>query len=228
MVRTLVAEPLVARRIGGSGLIKRSIDIVVSGLLLLITLPLLLLIALAIRVTSPGPALFRQQRLGRQKEPFAILKFRSMHHECDDRLHRDYVTQMLTDDDASADDSSGLYKLTDDPRITRVGRGIRRTSLDELPQLINVLRGEMSLVGPRPVLAWEAELLGADYAPRFDVKPGITGLWQVKGRNRLTMRQAGELDVAYVQSQSMWLDLRILLITIPTVAWGAITGHGLR
>jgi lipopolysaccharide/colanic/teichoic acid biosynthesis glycosyltransferase len=120
------------------------------------------------------------------------------------------------------------YKLDDDPRITRVGRFLRRTSLDELPQLLNVVTGDMSLVGPRPILPWEAELLPPEFAARFAVQPGITGLWQVAGRNQLTMHEAVELDVAYVRRHSMWLDLWILVLTIPAVLRTALTGRGVR
>jgi lipopolysaccharide/colanic/teichoic acid biosynthesis glycosyltransferase len=140
-----------------------------------------------------------------------------MYVDSDDRLHRDYVRQLLEDPPTAPRGPDGLYKLVDDPRITPVGRWLRRASLDELPQLVNVLRGEMSLVGPRPVLPWEAALFGPRHSARFQVSPGITGLWQISGRNRLTMTQALDLDVEYVERQCLRLDLAILIRTIPVV-----------
>ena len=196
---------------------KRSLDTAVAALLLVLVSPLLLGLAIAVRLTSRGPAFFRQERLGRGGRPFMMLKFRTMYTDTDDDVHRQYVTQLLTEDAPAAGGSGGLYKLEADPRITPVGRWLRRTSLDELPQLVNVLRGEMSLVGPRPALAWEAELYRDGDHERFEVLPGITGLWQVSGRSRLSMREALALDVEYVRRQSLWLDLWILARTIPTV-----------
>ena len=136
------------------------------------------------------PALLRQKRLGRDVQPFTFLKLRTLYVGNDDRIHRDYVTSLLSAGRAAAAGGSGLFKLDADPRITPLGAWLRRTSLDELPQLVNVLRGEMSLVGPRPVLPWEARLFGEPYRQRFAVKPGITGLWQVSGRRRLSIRDA--------------------------------------
>lgn len=210
--------------------VKRSVDLMVAGALLVVLAPIMLILAVLVRVTSPGPALFRQDRVGRDKRPFPMLKFRTMKNKCDDRIHREYVTQLLTAPEPSGTTTGDrvVYKLTDDPRVTRLGRLLRRTSLDELPQLINVVRGEMSLVGPRPVLEWEAELLGPEYEDRFGVKPGITGLWQVEGRNSLTMRQAVELDLEYVRRRSTALDLRILVMTVPTAAKSALTGKDAR
>jgi len=135
---------------------------------------------------------------------------------CDDAVHREYNRRELTGDDPR-DDSSGLYKLEHDDRVTPIGRFLRRSSLDELPQLINVLRGEMALVGPRPPLAWEVQLYQQHHLERFSVKPGITGLWQVSGRNRLSMIEALELDVEYARRRSVGLDLRILVKTLPAV-----------
>lgn len=196
---------------------KRAVDIVLGGLLLLALSPLLMAIAAAIRLSSPGPALFRQVRVGHRLNPFVILKFRTMYQDNDDTVHRAYVRAMLTGEAAPADPERGIYKLTHDPRVTRIGSLLRRTSLDELPQLINVLRGHMSLVGPRPVLPWEAELFEPRHRVRFAVKPGMTGLWQVSGRSVLTMQQALDLDVSYVRRRSMALDLVTLLRTIRVV-----------
>jgi lipopolysaccharide/colanic/teichoic acid biosynthesis glycosyltransferase len=199
---------------------KRMIDLVVSLGLIILVAPLLLLLWLLVRLTSRGPALFRQERLGRERKPFTVLKFRTMHIGNDDRIHRDYVTRLLCADAAAPAGDSGLFKLNADPRVTRVGAWLRRSSLDELPQLINVLRGEMSLVGPRPVLPWEAQLFPEAYQRRFAVKPGITGLWQVSGRSRLSMQTALELDVEYVLRRSLALDLSILLRTGPALFRG--------
>ena len=212
-------------RIGNSDSVKRLIDVVSATCLLVVAAPVMLVIAIVVKRSSPGPALFRQQRVGYEKKPFTMLKFRTMNDGCDDAVHREYVTKMLAGNDAPASGTS-VHKLADDPRITRVGRGLRRTSLDELPQLFNVLRGDMSLVGPRPMLEWEAELLEARYDVRFGVKPGITGWWQVRGRNELTMLEAIDLDVCYVKQRNLMLDLRILLTTIPTVVRAALTGRG--
>jgi lipopolysaccharide/colanic/teichoic acid biosynthesis glycosyltransferase len=190
---------------------------VVAGVALIVLAPLLGILALLVRMDSAGPALFRQERLGRRGRPFVMLKFRSMRTDADDAVHRAYVTQLLTKEDPSAGGSQGLFKLENDPRITRVGAFLRRTSLDELPQLINVVRGEMSLVGPRPALAWEAEMYEARYRRRFEVPPGLTGLWQISGRSRLTMKDALELDLDYVRRVSLGLDLMILARTIPAL-----------
>jgi lipopolysaccharide/colanic/teichoic acid biosynthesis glycosyltransferase len=196
--------------------VKRAVDIAGASLLLLVLSPVMLAIAVIIRLTSPGPALFQQVRLGRRLSPFVIWKFRTMYADNDDAIHRTYVTSMLTKSPVATNER-GTYKLTGDPRVTAVGRFIRKTSLDELPQLINVLSGDMSLVGPRPVLPWEAELFEPRHHVRFAVKPGITGLWQVSGRSSLTMQQALDLDVEYVRRRNLTLDLLTLLRTIPTV-----------
>jgi lipopolysaccharide/colanic/teichoic acid biosynthesis glycosyltransferase len=192
-------------------------------------------VAVLVRATSSGPALFRQIRLGRDEQPFVMFKFRTMLKGSGDDLHRQFVTSLLSGDanlgsapsgtlstpsTAAHPQQGGLYKLDADPRVTRVGKWLRRTSLDELPQLINVVRGEMALVGPRPVLPFEAALFQEDQRLRFAVRPGMTGLWQVSGRSRVTFRDQLALDVRYVREQSLWLDLRILLLTIPSVLSG--------
>jgi lipopolysaccharide/colanic/teichoic acid biosynthesis glycosyltransferase len=199
---------------------KRTVDIVLSLALIIAVAPLLLFLCLLVRSTSAGPALFRQERLGRDKRPFTLLKLRTMYIDNDDWIHRDYVTRLLSADQAAPAENGGLFKLDADPRKTPLGTWLRRTSLDELPQLFNVLYGEMSLVGPRPVLPWEAQMFDEAYQPRFAVKPGITGLWQVNGRSRLSMRKALELDVEYVIRRSFVLDLAILLRTVPAVFGG--------
>jgi lipopolysaccharide/colanic/teichoic acid biosynthesis glycosyltransferase len=196
---------------------KRLLDLSVALPCLILVAPLLLAVAVAIRLTSPGPALFRQARLGRDRRPFTLCKFRTMYAGCPDDVHREYVRKLLTGSQAPDGGRNGVYKLDGDTRITPVGRLLRRTSIDELPQLLNVIRGDMSLVGPRPALDWEAEMFGAGYDRRFAVPPGLTGLWQVSGRNALTMRQGLDLDIEYVRRQSLALDLWILARTIPVV-----------
>ncbi|GAA2650859.1 sugar transferase [Paractinoplanes durhamensis] len=194
---------------------KRALDLVGAGLGLLIISPLLVVIWLAVRLTSPGPAIFKQERLGLGQKPFTMYKFRSMTTGNSDAIHREYVSQMLTSDGTATATVNGLYKLAGDPRVTRLGAWLRKTSLDELPQLFNIVAGEMSLVGPRPVLAWEAALFKPETMARFDTPPGLTGLWQVSGRNMLTMTQALALDVEYVRRRSLWLDLSIIAKTLP-------------
>lgn len=196
---------------------KPVFDLVVALLCLLIVSPLLVAVAVLVRLTTPGPAMFRQTRIGRDNRPFVLYKFRSMYAGSADDVHRQYVRKLLTQDQPPPGGQKGLYKLEDDPRITPFGRFLRRTSIDELPQLLNVIRGDMSLVGPRPALPWEVEMIGEARGQRFLVRPGLTGLWQVSGRNTLTMRQGLELDIEYVRRQSFAFDLIILVKTVPVV-----------
>ena len=196
---------------------KRLFDIVVAALLLAALSPLLILVFALVSFTSHGGPLYRQLRVGRNGVPFSMYKFRTMTAGCSDELHREYVRKLLTEDRPPAGGARGLFKLEADPRVTAVGRVLRRTSIDELPQLWNVLVGNMSLVGPRPALEWEAQLFSATHRARFLVSPGLTGLWQVSGRSRLPMREGLDLDVRYVTEQSFGLDLRILLKTVPAV-----------
>jgi lipopolysaccharide/colanic/teichoic acid biosynthesis glycosyltransferase len=213
-----LSELMTARAVGHQrGWPKRTLDLSVATLLLLLLTPLLVLVWLAVRTTSRGPTLFRQSRVGRFGRPFVMYKFRTMRTGCSDAIHREYVRSLLTQDEPPTGGGHGLYKLETDPRVTRVGRVLRRLSLDELPQLINVLRGDMSLVGPRPALPWEAEMFSRDDHKRFLVPPGLTGLWQVSGRNTLTMREGLALDLCYVDEQSFLLDLKILVKTVPAV-----------
>lgn len=195
---------------------KRALDVLASALGLVVLSPLFLLIAVAIRLDSRGPALFRQQRAGLHGRPFKMLKFRTMRSGTSEHRHREYV-EGLVSGERERSNSEGVYKLTADDRVTRVGRLLRRTSLDELPQLLNVWRGEMSLVGPRPAISYEVELYEDWQWKRLDSRPGITGLWQVSGRNRLTYRQMCDLDVRYIQEWNWASDLRILLKTLPVV-----------
>jgi lipopolysaccharide/colanic/teichoic acid biosynthesis glycosyltransferase len=204
-----------------SSSLKSVLDRVSAGVLLFLLAPVLLAIAVAIKLSSPGPVLFRQVRVGKFGKPFVLYKFRTMYQHIDDKIHRDYVTSMLRASPAPADAERGIFKLTRDPRITRVGRFLRRSSLDELPQLVNVLVGDMSMVGPRPVQSYEAELFQPTYQARFAVKPGITGLWQAYGgRSDLTMQQALDLDVEYVEQWSLWLDVVTLARTVIAIFSG--------
>jgi lipopolysaccharide/colanic/teichoic acid biosynthesis glycosyltransferase len=204
----------------GSEAAKRALDIAVSLAALLILAPLLLVLWLLVRSTSPGPGIFCQERVGLGRRRFCMLKLRTMCARDSDQIHRDYVAGLFTDDQQATRGARGLLKLEADPRITRVGRWLRRTSLDELPQLFNVLKGDMSLVGPRPALPWEAEMwptLYPEYARRFEIRPGMTGLWQVNGRSRLSVQEWLFLDADYVRRRSFRLDLVILARTLPAL-----------
>jgi len=193
----------------------------VSLILVLAVAPLLAVLWLLVRATSPGPGLFRQQRLGRNLRQFSLLKLRTMYVRESDQIHRDYVAGLVSGDHWPG--PRGLFKLEADPRITPVGAWLRRTSLDELPQLFNVLKRDMSLVGPRPALPWEAEMWPSvypEYKRRFDVRPGMTGLWQVSGRSKLPAQECLRLDAEYVQRRSFGLDLVILARTLPALFRG--------
>jgi lipopolysaccharide/colanic/teichoic acid biosynthesis glycosyltransferase len=207
----------------GQEIAKRALDIVLSLAAILVAAPLLAALWLLVRLTSPGPGLFRQERLGRGMRTFALLKLRTMYIGTGDQLHRDYVASLMSGGQVQVTGPRGLLKLEIDPRTTRIGGWLRRTSLDELPQLFNVLRGDMSLVGPRPVLPWEAEMWPRAYPVylrRFEVKPGITGLWQVSGRARLSVAESFELEADYVRRRSLGLDLLILARTLPSLLRG--------
>ena len=179
--------------------------------------PLLVTLAIAVKLTSKGPIFFRQQRVGQYGRPFTFLKFRSMYTANNHAVHQDYVKKFIAGAHTggqAADAKTPTFKLTNDPRITPLGRVLRKTSLDELPQLINVLRGEMSLVGPRPPIPYEVEYYDIWHKRRFlAVKPGITGLWQVNGRSRTTFDEMVRLDLQYAKSWSLALDIKILLQT---------------
>ena len=200
------------RRDLGYAFAKRFIDIVAAAMVLLVLLPVFVAIAIAIRLETAGPVFYRAERVGRFGKPFTVLKFRSMRAGCSTTPHVDFVRSLLRDGT-----SCDLYKVIADPRVTRVGAFLRRTSMDELPQLWNVLTGDMSLVGPRPDVVYAVD----DYADwmrrRLFVKPGITGLWQISGRSRLGLVDMYRLDVAYASAPSLREDVRILLRTIPVV-----------
>ena len=199
---------------------RRAVESMLALLALVVMAPLLLAIAIAIRIESPGSPIFRQRRLGRDEQPFVVNKFRTMVAAADAEPHRAYIRELIARGQAAAREDAGgrpLFKLAVDSRVTRTGRFLRRWSLDELPQLWNVVRGDMALVGPRPVIPYEAELYPAWYRERFTVAPGLTGLWQVSGRNERTYEEMVALDVEYARRRSLRLDLTILVKTVFTV-----------
>jgi exopolysaccharide biosynthesis polyprenyl glycosylphosphotransferase len=215
-----------------SSMTKRVMDVIGSMLILAVLSPVLLIVALAVKLSSKGPVFYSQQRVGQYGRPFTFIKFRSMYVGNDSRIHQEYVAQLIAgqaqrhstnvDGNGSGnDDGAGVYKLTNDPRITPVGSFLRRTSLDELPQLVNVLRGEMSLVGPRPAIPYEVAKYQTWHRRRvLEVKPGITGLWQVNGRCRIGFDEMVRLDLRYAKAWSPWFDVKILLRTPRAVFLG--------
>ena len=208
-----------SRQAGFPLLAKRTLDLTVGTIILVLASPLLLVTAGAILLDSGRPVFFHGTRIGRGGRPFTMLKFRSMIVGADDELHKQYITGLLRDAEAPGLSAprKGKYKLIDDPRITRVGRVIRRLSLDEAPQLFHVLSGKMSLVGPRPEVPYATNEYGPAHWRRFEVLPGLTGLWQVSGRAELPPAEMLRLDVEYVERWSFGLDCRLLLKTIPAV-----------
>lgn len=201
---------------------KRALDIVGSAVMLVLLSPVFLLIAILVNLRSPGPVFYRQVRIGQRGKPFTMLKFRTMRVDADHALHQQYVTEFIKSSQQwQKAGETEVFKLTNDPRVTRIGRMLRRTSLDELPQFWNVLRGEMSLVGPRPPLAYEIEQYRPWHWRRvLEAKPGITGLWQVVGRSRTTFDEMVRLDIRYVTTRSLWTDLKILFATPRAVVSG--------
>jgi lipopolysaccharide/colanic/teichoic acid biosynthesis glycosyltransferase len=203
--------------------IKRGIDLAGSAAALVFLSPIFAAVALAIKLTSKGPVLFRQERLGKHGKTFTVLKFRSMRTDCDAKIHQQYVEQFIAGQVSgnSEELAKPVFKIQKDPRVTPIGRFIRKTSLDELPQFWNVLRGEMSLVGPRPPLAYEFRAYEVWHRRRvLEIKPGITGLWQVEGRSRTRFDDMVRLDLKYAQAWSIWLDLKILAQTPGAVIQG--------
>jgi lipopolysaccharide/colanic/teichoic acid biosynthesis glycosyltransferase len=203
---------------------KRLMDVIGSAAAIILFLPLLLAIAIAVKLTSDGHVLFRQVRLGRCGRKFTFLKFRSMYVNNDHTIHKEYVERFIAGAsglDQARGSGQNVYKLTADPRVTRLGRFLRKTSLDELPQFFNVLKGDMSLVGPRPPVVYEAEHYDLWHRQRLAaVKPGITGLWQVEGRSRVNFDDMVRLDLRYARSWSIWLDIKILIRTPRAVLMG--------
>jgi len=195
---------------------RRCLDLVAASALIILFLPVMIAIAVAVRLDSRGPAMFRQRRVGYREREFTVFKFRSMRLDADEERHRQYISAMIGTADAEPVEDTGgetLYKLAVDDRITPVGRKIRSWSVDELPQLFNVVLGDMSLVGPRPAIPYEVESYPAWYSKRFAVKPGLTGLWQVSGRNQRTYEEMVSLDIDYAEHRSFLGDLAILAKT---------------
>lgn len=195
----------------------RVLDIVLATVLLVLALPVMILIALAIKLDSRGPVLFRQRRVGRSLRPFTVNKFRTMKQDASPEVHRAFMLSLIAGEQPAQENGRPRFKLASDSRVTRTGCFLRRSSLDELPQLWNVLTGEMSLVGPRPAIAYEVEHYPPHWFGRFAVKPGLTGLWQVSGRSRLTVEDMVALDIEYVRRRSFWMNIWILLRTVPAV-----------
>jgi lipopolysaccharide/colanic/teichoic acid biosynthesis glycosyltransferase len=207
---------------------KRSLDVLLAGLLLILFLPLLLVIAVLIKLDSPGPVFFTQERVGAKRQwlgrqaiwiirNFTMFKFRSMVQNADSSVHEAYIRDFVDGRVQPSQESGAKFKLTNDARVTRVGRLLRKFSLDELPQLLNVLTGDMSLVGPRPVPPYEVACYGNGHHKRLAALPGITGFWQVKGRCQVSFEEMIRMDVDYIRNASLWFDLKILFLTIPAV-----------
>jgi lipopolysaccharide/colanic/teichoic acid biosynthesis glycosyltransferase len=194
---------------------KRALDVAGSAALLTVLAPLFLLIAALVKFKSAGPVFYRQERVGEMMKPFTILKFRTMHTNANHAIHHQFVSSFIkSGPEAQEAGKNGVYKLTNDPRVTHIGRILRKTSLDELPQLWNVLRGDMSLVGPRPPIQYEVDQYEPWHCRRvLEAKPGITGLWQVNGRSRTTFDDMVRLDLRYAKKPSFWTDVKILLAT---------------
>jgi exopolysaccharide biosynthesis polyprenyl glycosylphosphotransferase len=204
-------------------IVKRGFDIAVATLMILAVSPILVIAAVAIRLVDGGPLLFRQVRVGIHGKPFELLKFRTMRSQCSDTIHREYVKGWIQRDATSESEANGteVYKIGSDARVTPIGRWLRRFSIDELPQLLNVLYGNMSLIGPRPAMPYELELYQEWHRHRLDAPPGITGLWQVSGRNRLSFEQMVQLDIEYIEDWSLVGDMGILLRTLPAMLHGS-------
>jgi lipopolysaccharide/colanic/teichoic acid biosynthesis glycosyltransferase len=197
----------------------RVLDVAVSAVLLLLLVPIFIAIAVAIRLDSPGRVIYRQRRVGHRLEPFMVNKFRTMHNGVGHETHRAFVVGLIAGD-RPGDGAPNFFKMADDERVTRLGRFLRKSSFDELPQLWNVLRGDMSLVGPRPPIPYEVDHYPPHWFDRFAVKPGMTGLWQVSGRSERTLEEMIALDVEYARRRSVWLNVSILARTVPAVLRG--------
>ena len=211
------------RYYGPRALTKRAFDLILASLMLLVAAPMMLVTALLVKRSSPGPVLFVQERLGKDGRPFKFYKFRSMKHNSDDAIHRQFAAMFINGDDGGCtetDSGEKVFKLKRDPRITGIGVFLRRTSLDELPQLFNIIRGDMSLVGPRPPIAYEIENYLPWHMERLKAVPGLTGLWQVSGRSSVSFDEMVHLDIQYINSWSLRRDIMILLKTAPVVMRG--------
>ncbi len=204
------------------GRIKRLVDVVVSTAAIVVLSPLFVLLALLVKRSSAGPVFFEQERLGIDGQPFRFYKFRTMLHNSDDAIHRQFAAMFINGDGEPEPETTNdnVFKLQDDPRITRIGKWLRKSSLDELPQLFNILRGDMSLVGPRPPICYEIDNYQPWHLERLKVTPGLTGLWQVSGRSQVPFEEMVRLDVHYINNWSLALDFQILFKTIPVVLRG--------
>jgi exopolysaccharide biosynthesis polyprenyl glycosylphosphotransferase len=218
----LLRDAHLSARVRALGVLKRVLDFSASAALLLFISPLFLLISALVKLKSPGPIFFRQERVGESGRPFTMLKFRTMHVNNDEAIHKEFVSKLIQGAAPNGGDGADTaFKIVNDPRVTPIGRLLRQTSLDELPQLWNVLRGDMSLVGPRPPLAYEVEQYKPwHYRRVLEAKPGITGLWQVTGRSRTTFDDMVRLDLRYAKKVSPWTDIKILLATPRAVISG--------
>ncbi len=217
-------EVRVRERMWAERLVKRLIDVFASIFVIVVGFPFFLAIAALIRLTSSGPIFFRQQRVGERGHHFTLFKFRTMREGCDDSIHREFTRSFIQGrmSNSTLDEKApSVYKLTNDPRITGVGNFLRKTSLDELPQFINILRGEMTIVGPRPPLAYELEHYEEWHKLRLTVRPGLTGLWQVSGRSNVTFNEMVKLDLYYIEHWSLLMDLKIMLRTVPVMLFGS-------
>lgn len=202
-------------------ILKRMIDVFLTMIGVILLLPLFVLIGITIKLDSKGPVFFKQTRLGKNGKPFTFYKFRSMYVDVDDKIHRDHFKHIFRNSkNGDEGNKEQVYKIVNDPRVTRVGSFLRRTSLDELPQLFNILKGEMSIVGPRPCLSYEYEEYSSWHKERLKVLPGLTGLWQIAGRSSVTFDDMVILDLYYIENMSPWFDAQIILKTIPTVLFG--------
>ena len=198
---------------------KRAVDVVSSLLVMTVGAPLFIFLAAAVKLSSPGPIFFRQVRIGKDGQPFVFYKFRSMRHNNDDAAHRDFAREFINGESVESRDRT-VFKMVRDPRITAIGRFLRRSSLDELPQFYNVLRGEMSLVGPRPPISYELDHYQDWHRDRLKVKPGLTGLWQVSGRSSVGFDEMVMLDLYYIGHWNLKLDLKIMARTLPVMVKG--------
>lgn len=221
----MAAQPTVTERLLVASeryfVAKRILDVTLALSLLALSLPVMLIIALVVALDSPGPVFFRQRRIGENGAQFDMFKFRSMRRDADASVHHLAIKRYMQGERLDTSRTTGSpYKLGDDPRITGVGKVIRKTSLDELPQLWNILRGEMSLVGPRPPLPYEVELYDTRAMLRLQAKPGLTGTWQVYGRGTVTFDEMIDMDISYLSNRSIWYDLKIIALTVPAALRG--------
>ncbi|MBW7938900.1 MAG: exopolysaccharide biosynthesis polyprenyl glycosylphosphotransferase [Candidatus Omnitrophica bacterium] len=204
---------------GATGAMKRALDLVIAVTALLILGIPMLIVAILIKLDSAGPVLFKQTRMGRDFSPFPMYKFRSMRADTDTKRHEDFMKRVIQEGAGEVDQETGrkIFKEKADPRITRIGSIIRKYSIDELPQLFNVLKGDMSIVGPRPPVPYEVAMYRDQHLPRMSAKPGITGLWQVSGRNSVSFDEMVRMDITYMENWSILTDIKIILQTIPVV-----------